>query len=344
MTETPVLEIRNLKKYFNRKEGFISSLLGTTKKPIRAVDDVSIELRENEVQGIIGESGCGKSTLLKTVIGLNDPTGGDIVYKGKRLADFSQDDWKEFRKNVQIIFQNPFESLDPKFTVRESLAEPLNIHGIDYSEERIHEALERVQLNPPQKYLDRLPKQLSGGEKQRVSIARAIIVEPDVILADEPVSMLDVSTQAAILRLLSDLTEDLGLSMMYISHDLSTVSDICDQIHVMYLGRVVESAPTNQILDNPMHPYSQALIQAIPIPDPFHDRPRTRLEGSPPSPEELEEGCRFKDRCPDRMPRCDTAPKTVEAEPEQFTACHLHYEESNVQPNADAPVQQGNQL
>lgn len=341
MSETPVLEIQNLKKYFDRKGGFINSLLGEAKEPIKAVDDVSLELRENDVQGVIGESGCGKSTLLKTVIGLEDPTGGDIVYKGQPLSDFSQKDWKQFRKNVQIIFQNPFESLDPKFTVRESLIEPLKIHGVDYSEERIHEALERVQLSPPQKYLDRLPKQLSGGEKQRVSIARAIIVEPDIILADEPVSMLDVSTQAAILRLLSDLTEDLGLSMIYISHDLSTVSDICDEIHVMYLGRVVETAPTNQILDDPMHPYSQALIDAIPVPDPFHNRPRTRLEGSPPSPEELEDGCRFKDRCPERMPRCDTKPKTVETDPEQFTACHLHYEDSDVGPKADAPVQGG---
>ncbi|WP_191967098.1 MULTISPECIES: ABC transporter ATP-binding protein [Haloferax] len=342
MNETPVLEIRNLEKYFTRKGGFLDSLFGSSKEPIRAVDDVSLALDQNEVQGIIGESGCGKSTLLKTVIGLTDPTGGDIFYKGKPLSEFSKRDWKEFRKNVQIIFQNPFESLDPKFTVRESLIEPLKIHDIEYSEERIHDALDRVQLNPPQKYLDRLPKQLSGGEKQRVSIARAIIVEPDVILADEPVSMLDVSTQAAILRLLSDLTEELGLSMLYISHDLSTVSDICDLIHVMYLGRVVETAPTNQILGQPRHPYSQALIDAIPIPDPFSDRPRTALDGSPPSPEELEAGCRFKDRCPERMPRCDTAPKKVETDPDQFTACHLHYEESDSRPNTEAALQGGN--
>jgi len=186
--------------------------------------------------------------------------------------------------------------------------------------------MERVQLRPPGRYLDQLPKELSGGEKQRVSIARALIVEPDVILADEPVSMLDVSTQAAILRLLSDLTEDTSLAMFYISHDLSTVSYVCNNINVMYLGRIVESAPTHQLIQDPKHPYTQSLINAVPIPDPNHTRERTSIEGAVKEPIELGDGCRFRDRCPERMEICEQTPEFVTLENERTVACHLYYD------------------
>lgn len=330
MTTEPVLEVDNLEKYFKRNSGLKSLLPGRDEEPVKAVDDVSFTLHENESIGVIGESGCGKTTLLRALMGLYDPTGGDIKLNGDPISEFSRKDWKEYRRKVQIIFQDPFNSLDPRMTVRGALLEPLKIHNMDNKEERIHDVLERVELNPPKKYMQRRPNQLSGGEKQRVSIARALILEPDVILADEPASMLDVSTQAAILRLLSRLMDETGTAMVYISHDLSTVSYVCDEINVMYLGRIVEQGRTDRVIDDPKHPYSQALIDAIPIPDPHNDRERTKMEGAPRDPVGLGEGCRFRDRCPDRMDICEKAPEFVRAENDEGgnrqVACHLYYE------------------
>ncbi len=321
----PPLEIRNLKKYFSQSTSLVDTVLRRRSNDIQAVDNVSLTLHENESKGVIGESGCGKTTLLMTLMGLYEPTEGELLFRGRDTAEFGRKEWKEFRSNVRIIFQDPFNSLDPKYTVRETLAEPLRIHGMDDREGRIERVLEQVQLQPVGKYIDRVPDQLSGGEKQRVSIARALIVEPEVILADEPVSMLDVSTQAAVLNLLSDLIDELGVSMLYISHDLSTVSYICQEVNVMYLGRVVETGPTMDLLDDPKHPYAQALINAIPIPDPHHNRVRTRMEGSPRDPIDLGVGCRFRDRCPERMEVCDRTPASVEVDSCRVS-CHLYYD------------------
>ncbi|MFC6988571.1 ABC transporter ATP-binding protein [Haloplanus sp. GCM10025708] len=269
---------------------------------IQAVDGVSFTLETNDSIAVIGESGCGKTTLLLTLIGLHDITGGDVVYKGTPMSDFDDAGWKEYRSNVQVIFQDPFNSLDPKMTVEESLKEPLKIHDVGNRDERVYQVLEDVELRPPEQYLHRKPMNLSGGEKQRVAIGRALVLEPDIILADEPVSMLDVSTQASVLRMLKDLIDDYDASMIYISHDLSTVSYISETVNVMYLGRIVESAPTEWILDDPKHPYSEALVSAIPIPDPHHDRARTEMSGAPRDPIDLGEGCRFRDRCPKVIP------------------------------------------
>jgi peptide/nickel transport system ATP-binding protein len=330
------MELNGMEKYFSRSSGFIDSLFGSDEY-VKAVDGVSFTLDENEVVGVIGESGCGKTTLLKTLMGLHDPTGGEIKYDGKPLSSFDRSEWKAFRRNVQIIFQDPFNSIDPKMSVQETLKEPLKIHGMEASEERILDVLEQVELNPARNYLNRLPQQLSGGEKQRVSIARALVTEPDVILADEPVSMLDVSTQASVLNLLSDLTTELGVSMIYISHDLSTVGYVCDQIKVMYLGRIVESAPTQALLDDPKHPYTRELVSAVPIPDPHHERDRTSIEGAVADPIGLGGGCRFRDRCPDRMDICETAPMNVEHGDGREVACHLHYDhERRARAGADA--------
>jgi peptide/nickel transport system ATP-binding protein len=321
---TPLLEVDGLEKHFAQDRSITEIL---TRRPIdyvQAVDGLSFDLHENEVKGVIGESGCGKTTLLMTLLGLYDKTGGEIRFEGRGFSEFSRADWKEFRRRVQVIFQDPFNSLDPKKTIRKSLEIPLNVHGIGDKDERIHETMEMVELGPPERYLDRYPSELSGGEKQRVSIARALILDPDVIMADEPVSMLDVSTQAVILKLLSRLIEEQGVSMMYISHDLSTVSYICDEINVMYLGRIVETAPTMEILENPKHPYSRELINAIPLPNPHADRQRTQLEGSTPDPINLGEGCRFRDRCPERMDVCERTPVTVGSDHE--VACHLYYD------------------
>jgi peptide/nickel transport system ATP-binding protein len=326
MTERePLLEIENLQKYFDQSEGFIDRLRGNVSK-VQAVDGVSLTLRENESQAVIGESGCGKTTLIMTLMGLQEATGGTIKFRGKKVSEFGKQDWKEFRRNVQMIFQDPFNSLDPKFTVRETVREPLEIHGFDNKDERVDRILREVQLNPPERYLDQFPDQLSGGEKQRVSIARALVVEPDIVMADEPVSMLDVSTQASILDLLNDLMDELGVSMIYISHDLSTVSYVSEQVNVMYLGRIVERAPTLQLVREPKHPYTQALVSAIPRPDPHFERGRTELQGNPGDPIDMGEGCRFRDRCPERMDVCEKTPAFLEVEDGHETACHLYYD------------------
>jgi peptide/nickel transport system ATP-binding protein len=331
----PVLEVRNLKKYFNQSTSVVDTMLRRRQSKIQAVDDVSFTLQENDSHGVIGESGCGKSTLLKTLVGLHEPTEGEIIFKGNDITGLTRSKRKEFRSDVQIIFQDPFNSLDPKLRVRETLAEPLKIHGMDSHTERIRDVLQKVELQPVDNYIDRAPRQLSGGEKQRVAIARALIVEPDLILADEPTSMLDVSTQAALLSLLSDLLDETGASMLYISHDLSTVSYICQKINVMYLGRIVERNETAELLSDPQHPYSQALMKAIPIPDPGHARQRTELGGTPRDPIDLGGGCRFRDRCPDAMDICEKTPEFVEADNDAMTACHLYYDhEAQVNSNS----------
>jgi peptide/nickel transport system ATP-binding protein len=302
MADEPLLEIRDLEKHFEQNTNVLDILMRREPSKIQAVDGVSFTLDRNDSIAVIGESGCGKTTLLLTLIGLHDITGGDVVYKGTPMSSFDSADWKEYRSNVQVIFQDPFNSLDPKMTVEESLKEPLKIHGVGNRDERVRQVLEDVELRPPEKYLQRKPMNLSGGEKQRVAIGRALVLEPDVILADEPVSMLDVSTQASVLRMLKDLIDDYDASMIYISHDLSTVSYISETVNVMYLGRIVESAPTEWLLDDPKHPYTEALVSAIPIPDPHHDRSRTEMSGAPRDPIDLGEGCRFRDRCPAVIP------------------------------------------
>nr|WP_233340972.1 ABC transporter ATP-binding protein [Haloprofundus sp. MHR1] len=334
MSESPpVLELRSLEKHFKTSSGLLNTavnrITGGTPDYVRAVDGVSMKLEKNQVQGVIGESGCGKTTLLRTLIGIYQPSGGEMYFHGRPVSEFDKADWKDFRRQVQLVFQDPFNSLDPKFTVRRTLAEPLEIHGIEYDEARIAEMLEAVGLTPPEKYLTRFPSQLSGGEKQRVSIARGLITEPDVILADEPASMLDVSTQAEILNLLNRLTDEFGVSMLYISHDLSTVSYICDMINVMYLGRVVEQAPTKELIVDPKHPYTEALIKSIPVPDPHYVRDRPDVDGEPGDPINMPTGCRFKNRCPQRMDVCDEKPRDIElgGDVNRTVACHLYNEQ-----------------
>lgn len=327
----PVLEVTNLRKYFKRSSLMDSILPNRETEVVSAVDDVSFSVSEGESIGVIGESGCGKTTLLKTLMGLHEITEGEISLEGKPTSEFSKKDWKEYRRKVQFIFQDPFNALNPKKTVRDALLEPLKIHNITDREMRIREALDKAELRPPEKFLDQRPKHLSGGEKQRVAIARVLTLEPEVILADEPVSMLDVSTQASILKLLSRLVDETGISMVYISHDLSTVSYVCDVLKIMYLGRFIESGPTKMVIDEPKHPYSKALIQAIPVPDPHTNRERTTMEGSPRDPIGLEEGCRFRDRCPERMEICDKTPNSVVPDGEgsskgREVACHLYYD------------------
>jgi len=325
-----ILETENVEKHFRRDRSVLDLLMRRHNDPVQAVDGVSLSIGENQVQGIIGESGCGKTTLMKLLLGLDDPTGGTIRFRGEDVSEYDRHEWKAFRRNVQVILQDPFNSLDPKMTVEKSLKMTLDVHDMGNQDERIHSTLESVELGPPERYLDSFPDQLSGGEKQRVSIARALILEPEVILADEPVSMLDVSTQAVILNLLSELIEEKDLSMMYISHDLSTVSYVCDWINVMYLGRIVETAPTRQLLADPKHPYTEELLKAVPHLNPHDDRKRTELVGSTPDPIGIGEGCRFRDRCLERMDICEVTPESVSVGEDRYVACHLHYDHEAV--------------
>jgi peptide/nickel transport system ATP-binding protein len=326
MTDGPLLEVAGLEKHFDQSTSIVDTLLRRDTGTIQAVDGVSFTIGRQEIHGLIGESGCGKSTLAKVLIGLHSPTGGEVRYKGQDFGSFSKKDWRQFRRNTQMIFQDPFNSLNPKMTVGESIRDLLDIHDMNTSQERVDEALRRAELRPAERYRDSLPRELSGGEKQRASIARALSIEPEILLADEPVSMLDVSTQASILNLLSDLKDEMNLSILYVSHDISTVASLCDEVKVMYLGRIVESAPTAELITNPKHPYTDALINAVPRSDPYFGRDRTAIEGNPRDPIDIGEGCRFRDRCPERMDICDVTPEFREVANGHETACHLHYD------------------
>ncbi|WP_135806505.1 ABC transporter ATP-binding protein [Halorussus marinus] len=327
-----LLEVDNLKKHFKVNEGWIASLLqsvsGGEPDYVHAVDGVSFELREGETLGLAGESGCGKTTTGMSLVKLHEPTAGDIEYDDKRLSEASDAELKEFRQNAQMIFQDPFESLNPRMTVYDIVAEPLRIHDIRNETARVQRALEFAELEPAEQYFDQYPHELSGGQRQRVAIARALVLDPDFIVADEPVSMLDVSLRAGVLSLLDRMTEEFGLSVVYISHDLSLLRHMCDRLAIMYMGKIVEKGPTDQIIENPQHPYTQALINAVPVPDPDVGRERVELQGEVGDVIDIPTGCRFKDRCPKHMGEvCDKVVPPLEqkadVDADQDIACHL---------------------
>lgn len=295
---------------------------------VKAVDGVSFEIDRGEILGVAGESGCGKSTVGMTLIKLYDPTSGEISFEGENITHIRGKSLKEFRRKAQIIFQNPYESLNPRFTIFDNVVEPLNIHEIGTREERIQfikKAFEYSELKPMEDFIDKFPHELSGGQRQRVSIARAMILNPKFIVADEPVSMLDVSIQAGILNLLKSLSRTKDLSMLYISHDLSSMRYISDRIAIMYLGKIVEIGTTKDILDRPCHPYTQALISAVPIPDPMVRRQRIDLPGDIPDPIDLPKGCRFRPRCKKVMDCClDSEPNLKETGIQHSVSCYLY--------------------
>lgn len=324
-SQPPILQIKNLRKLFpvNRL-----SLWRRAARHVHAVDDVSIDLQPGEVLALVGESGCGKSTLVLTLLGLEQATGGQIIFEGRDVTHLKGGDLKTLRRHIQIIFQDPFESLNPMMTVGELVAEPLLVHKITAGKSerlaRVKQALEDAGLKPAENFIHRRPHQLSGGQRQRVVIAGALVLEPTLLLADEPVSMLDVSIRAEILNLLAELRARRGISIIFITHDLGTAAYFADRVAVMYLGRIVEIGPTRQILNSPRHPYTQALLSVIPVPNPRLRRQRTILQGDPPNPINLPPGCRFHPRCPAAIDRCARIdPQLTPVGPAHQAACLL---------------------
>ena len=319
MADKVLLEVKDLKRHFDLGKNQI----------LKAVDGISFEIYQGETFGLVGESGCGKSTAGRTIMGLYNRTDGEVSYGGRNVHEMGEKERYEFLRNMQMIFQDPYASLNPRSTVFEIIAEPMEVHGLHKKKEtmqrRVYQLLEDVGLN--RDHANRYPHEFSGGQRQRIGIARALALDPDFIIADEPISALDVSVQAQVVKLLQKLQKEKGLTYLFIAHDLSMVKYISDRIGVMYLGHMVELTTSDQLYANPLHPYTQALLSAIPIPDPDIEESRERmlLEGELPSPINPPSGCVFRTRCPHAMEVCaQVKPAWQEQEPGHFVACHLY--------------------
>ncbi|MGZ9810834.1 ABC transporter ATP-binding protein [Pseudoroseicyclus sp. H15] len=317
--QEPLLEVRNLRKTFGIRGGLLNRVVAE----VKAVNDITFDIGRGEVVGLVGESGSGKTTAGRTLLRLEEPTGGQIRFAGTDLTTLSTDEMRKMRRRMQIIFQDPFASLNPREKVRDILTHPLRLHGIGTPSDRPDRAialLEKVGLGPDS--LDRFPHEFSGGQRQRIGIARALAVEPEFIVADEPVSALDVSIQAQVINLLDDLCDELGLTMLFIAHDLGVVEHFCDRVIVMYLGRIVEVARSEDLYSRPNHPYTQALLSAVPKPKPGRRRDRILLKGDIPSPIDPPSGCVFRSRCPLASEECaKVVPPLTEISAGHFSAC-----------------------
>ena len=315
----PLVEVRGLAKYFPIRGGLLRRVAGQ----VKAVDQVSFELAKGEVVGLVGESGSGKTTVGRSLLGLTAPTQGAVLFGGVDITRLSRPQMREYRRRMQIIFQDPYASLDPRMRVKDTIGEALEIHGLAQGSaktERIAELLRRVGLEA--EHMRRYPHEFSGGQRQRIGIARALAVDPDFVVADEPVSALDVSIQAQVMNLLRDLQDELNLTMLFIAHDLSVVEYVSNRIIVMYLGRIMEVAPTRALYRNPKHPYTEALLSAAPVPDPTVKRTRIILQGDIPSPVNPPSGCRFRTRCPYARPDCAAVvPELQAVGPAHAKAC-----------------------
>lgn len=321
-----LMEVRSLKKSFTVKKG---PLWRRKSGSVHATNDVSFTLYKGETLGLIGESGCGKTTLSRLMMGLMDATSGEIVYKGRRVG---KEELPAFRKEVQMIFQDPYSSLDPRMKIRRIIEEPLRIHANLNPKQKQDIVVPLMEkLGFPQEALDKFPHEFSGGQRQRIGIARALVLKPELLICDEPVSALDMSVQAQILNLFKQLQKELNLTYLFISHDMSVVKHVSDRVMVMYLGRIMELAPKQELFNNTLHPYTKALMNAIPIPDPKVRKAKMLLEGDLPSPLNPPPGCPFQTRCPQALDVCRTrTPALQEAAKDHFVACHLYDGEANV--------------
>ena len=320
-----ILEVSGLKKHFPISSGIVfQRQVGA----VRAVDGVSFHVVRGETLGLVGESGCGKSTTGRTILQLYRPTEGSVKFEGEELSTMTGNDLRQMRRKMQIIFQDPFASLNPRMTVGSIVSEPLQIHKIHTNKKErqqyVEQLLERVGLNPY--FINRYPHEFSGGQRQRIGIARALALQPSFIVADEPISALDVSIQAQVVNLMEELQDEFGLTYLFIAHDLSMVRHICDRVAVMYLGKIVELGPVDEVYDNPQHPYTQALLSAVPVPDPMVEENRQRIiiTGDLPSPANPPTGCNFNTRCPVAFDLCfqEPDPPLIEVRPKHYVSCH----------------------
>ena len=312
--QRPLLEVRNLVKHFPVEK---------SDDLVQAVDGVSFSIAAGETLGLVGESGCGKSTVGRCLLRLQDPTSGEVIFEGRNIVDLSSEEMRALRREMQIIFQDPYASLNPRMSILSIVSEPLKIHGVSNKaerRERVADLLTKVGLDP--NYMNRYPHEFSGGQRQRIGIARALALNPKLIVCDEPVSALDVSVQAQVVNLLQDLQGEFGLTYLFISHGLAVVEHISNRVAVMYLGKIVEIADAKELYENPLHPYTKALLSAIPVPDPKHKRDRIVLHGDVPTPINPPSGCRFRTRCPVAIPECaEVVPQRREIVPGHTAAC-----------------------
>jgi len=323
-----IMEAHDLKKHFPIKLGFFKSLRTRKVPMIRAVDGISFEIKSREVFGLVGESGCGKTTTGRLLLRLIEPTEGKVLFKGEDLTPLSRNEMRKLRRKMQIVFQDPYESLSPRMTIYDIIAEPIRIQKVaestDEIMDRVKKALEDMDLVPPEEFLYRFPHELSGGQRQRVSISRAFALEPEFIVADEPVSMLDASIRSEVLKLMLSLVEKVHCAFLYITHDIALSRYICDRIAVMYLGKIVEEGLANDVIKKPLHPYTEALVAAVPVPDPAARRTEVVIKGEVPSIVNPPSGCRFNTRCPYAQDICDKdEPRLVAAGKDRQVACHF---------------------